>query len=85
MKINKKKTSLQRFHTLSEAKIQGLFHSAQANLGYFLAWFQSFQLPSKQPGIPHASESLVSSKVRTQLLTEVLIFHISTRISEGLL
>jgi hypothetical protein len=25
--------------------IQGLLHPAEANLGYFLAWFQSLQLP----------------------------------------
>jgi hypothetical protein len=31
-----------------EAKFQGLFHPAQANLGYFLAWIQSLQLPSTQ-------------------------------------
>jgi hypothetical protein len=37
----------QRFLPLSEAEIQGLFHPAEANLQYFLALFQSLQLPSK--------------------------------------
>jgi hypothetical protein len=43
-----KKKSLQQFHPLSEAEIQGLFHPAQPNLGYFLALFQSLQLPSTE-------------------------------------
>jgi hypothetical protein len=29
-------------------KIQGFLHPAQANLGYFLVWFQSLQLSSTQ-------------------------------------
>jgi hypothetical protein len=45
MKINSK-ISLQQFHPLSEAEIKGLFHPDHANLGYFLAWFLSLQLPS---------------------------------------
>jgi hypothetical protein len=45
MKIKK---SLQHFLPLSEAEIQGLFHPAQVNVGHFLAWFQSLQLPSTQ-------------------------------------
>jgi hypothetical protein len=36
MKINKK-ISLQQFLPMSEAEIRGLLHSAQTNLGYFLA------------------------------------------------
>jgi hypothetical protein len=39
---------------MSEAEIQGLLHPAQANLGYFLAWFQPPQLPSKQSEGPLA-------------------------------
>jgi hypothetical protein len=34
------KISLQQFLPQSEAEIQGHFHPAEANLGYFLAWFQ---------------------------------------------
>jgi hypothetical protein len=49
---NKKKISLQQFFRLSETEIQGLVHPAQANLGYFLAWFQSLQLPSTQSESP---------------------------------
>jgi hypothetical protein len=45
-KIKGKKITLQQFIPLSEAEIQGLLLPAQANLGYFLAWFQSLQLPS---------------------------------------
>jgi hypothetical protein len=65
------KKSLQQFLPLSEAEIQGL-HPAQAKLGYFLAWFQSLQLPSTQSQSPLALISLatkahVSFKVRTQL------------------
>jgi hypothetical protein len=41
MKINKKKISLQQLLPLSEAEIQGLLRPAQANLEYFLVWFQS--------------------------------------------
>jgi hypothetical protein len=32
-------------YLLPEAEIQGLLHAAQANMGGFLAWFQSLQLP----------------------------------------
>jgi hypothetical protein len=46
MKINNKKISLQQFLSMSEAEIQGHLHPAEANLGYFLAWFHSVQLPS---------------------------------------
>jgi hypothetical protein len=52
MKINK--ISLQQFLPLSEAEIQALLHPAEANLGYFLAGFQSLQLPSTQSESPFA-------------------------------
>jgi hypothetical protein len=63
--------SLQQFLPLSEAEIQGLLHPAEVNLGYFLAWFQSLQLPSTQPEspfalIPLAPKSHVSFKVCTR-------------------
>jgi hypothetical protein len=71
MKINKK-ISLQELLPLSEAEIQGLLYPAQANLGHFLAWFQSLQLPSTQSEsplvlIPLTPKSHVSVKVCTQL------------------
>jgi hypothetical protein len=72
MKIYTKK-SVQQFLPLSEAEIQGL-HRAQANLRYFLAWFQSLQLPSTQSESPLAPKSHVSFKVCTKLWTEFLIF-----------
>jgi hypothetical protein len=50
MKI--KKISLQQFLPLSEAEMQGLLHPAQANLCYFIALFQSLQLPSAQSQSP---------------------------------
>jgi hypothetical protein len=62
-----KKMSLQRFLPLSEAEIQGLLHPAEANLGYFLEWFKSLQLPSSQSESPLAPKSHVSFKARTQL------------------
>jgi hypothetical protein len=49
MKINTE-ISLKQFLPLSEAEIQGLLHPTQANLEYFLAWFQAFQVPSTQSG-----------------------------------
>jgi hypothetical protein len=57
--------------SLSQAEIQGL-HPAEANLGYFLAWFQSFHLPSTQSEsplalIPLAPKSHVSFKACTRL------------------
>jgi hypothetical protein len=58
---------LQRFLPLSEAKIQGLLQPAQAVLEYFLAGFQSFQLPLTQTKSPLTSKSLVSFKMCTQL------------------
>jgi hypothetical protein len=50
-----------------EAKIQGLLQPAEANLGYFLAWFQSLQLPATQSESPLAPKSHVSFKVCTQV------------------
>jgi hypothetical protein len=49
---NTYKISQQQFLPLSEAEIQGLLHPAEANLGYFLARFQSLQLPSVQSESP---------------------------------
>jgi hypothetical protein len=46
MKINKK-ISLQQFSPLSEAEIHGFLHPAEANLGYFLAWFLCLCLESR--------------------------------------
>jgi hypothetical protein len=45
---------LQKCLPLSEAEIQGLLHPGDANRGYFLAWFQSLQLPSTQSESPLA-------------------------------
>jgi hypothetical protein len=47
-KINKNITVEPFLKTIKrqEAEIQGLLHPTEANLGYFLAWFQSLQLPS---------------------------------------
>jgi hypothetical protein len=42
MKINK---NISLHLALSEAEIQGLLLPAEANLGYFLVWFQSLYLP----------------------------------------
>jgi hypothetical protein len=77
--------SLFKNYKRQEAEIQGLLHPAEASLGYFLAWFQSLQLPSTQSESPLAPKSHASFKVCTQLWTEFLIFYISIRISEGLL
>jgi hypothetical protein len=80
MKTNKE-ALLQSFYLKTikrqEAEIQGLLHPGQANLGYFLAWFQSLQLPSTQSESPLAPKSHVSFKVSTQLRTEFFSFHIS--------
>jgi hypothetical protein len=75
MKINKKNISVQKFLRLSEAEIQGLLHPAEANLGYFLAWFQSPQLPSTQSESPLAPNSHVSFNVRVYSTAD-RIFHI---------
>jgi hypothetical protein len=55
------------FLPLSEVKIQGLLHPVQANLGYFLARFQSLQLPSTQSESPLAPKCHASFKVYAQL------------------
>jgi hypothetical protein len=47
--------------------MQGLLHPAESNLGYFLVWFQSLQLPSTQSGSSLASKSQLSFEARTQL------------------
>lgn len=57
MKVNKK-ISLQQFLSPSETEIQGLLHPTRANLGYFLARFQSLQLPSTQSESPPALNPL---------------------------
>jgi hypothetical protein len=72
-----------------------LLHPAQANLEYFLAWFQSLQLPSTQSESPLAPKRHVSFKVlvRTQPCTKCWLFRSGlsdirincNRISEGLL
>jgi hypothetical protein len=63
MKINTK----QQFLPLSEAEIQGLLQPAEANLGYFLVWFESLQLPSTQSESPLAPKSHVSFKVISRI------------------
>jgi hypothetical protein len=75
MKINKISLYSLYLKTIKrhEAEIQGLLYPAETNLGYFLAWFQSLQLPSTQSEsplalIPPAPKSHVSFfKVCTQL------------------
>jgi hypothetical protein len=57
------KISLQEFLPLSEAEIQDLLHPDQANLGYFLVWFQSLQLPLTQSESPLAHVGFVVDKV----------------------
>jgi hypothetical protein len=57
---------MQQFLRLSGAEIHGLLHPAEANLGYFLAWFRSLQLPSTQSESPLAPKSYVSFEVCTQ-------------------
>jgi hypothetical protein len=82
-KINKN-ISLQQVRPLSEAEIQGL-HPDQVNLEYFLAGFQSLQLPSTQSEsplalIPRAPKSHLSFQIRRMYATVNRIFHISVRI-----
>jgi hypothetical protein len=60
---SKLKKWLQQFLPLLEAEIQGLLSPALTNLGYFLPWFQSLQLPSTQSESPLAPESHVLFKV----------------------
>jgi hypothetical protein len=69
---NDKIMSVQQFICLSGVEIQGLFPSAEANHGYFLALFQSLQLPSAQSEstltlIPLAAISHASLRVCTEL------------------
>jgi hypothetical protein len=45
----------------------GLLHPVEDKLGYFLAWFQSLQLPSTQSESPLAPKCHVSSNECTQL------------------
>jgi hypothetical protein len=72
MKINKK-ISVQQFLPLSEAEIHCLLHPAEANLGYFLAWFQSLQLPSTQSESPLALIPL-SAKCHVAFSVFLLLF-----------
>jgi hypothetical protein len=72
----KKNISLQQFLPLPEGEIQGLLHPAEASVGYFLAWFQSLQLPSTQSESPLAPKSHASFKVR-MYSTVGTIFHFS--------
>jgi hypothetical protein len=55
MRINLKNIS-----AVSEAEMQSLLHPAEANLGYFLARFQSHKLLSTQSESPLALKSHVS-------------------------
>jgi hypothetical protein len=65
---NKLKIHCSKFLPLSEAEIQRLLHPVQANLEYFLAWFQSLQLPSTEFQSPLAPKFHAPVyKVRTQL------------------
>jgi hypothetical protein len=54
-----------------EAEIQGLLHPAKANLGYFLAWFQSLQLSSTQSESPVA---VITLTPKSHVCFKVLIF-----------
>jgi hypothetical protein len=77
MKI--RKISLQQIFLLSEVEIQSFIHSVQANIRYFLVWFQSLQLPwaeseSSFAPLPLAPKSHESFKVCTQLLIEIFYF-----------
>jgi hypothetical protein len=72
--------SLQKCLPVSEAEIQGLLHPGPDNFGYFLAWFQSLQLPSTQSEsplalIPLAPKSHVSFKVRIKFLLFTFVIH----------
>jgi hypothetical protein len=78
---------MQQFLALSEAKFQCLLHPAQANLGYFLVWFQSLQLPSTQSESPLVPKFYVFQSMHSTVKRSL---HISiriscNRISEGLL
>jgi hypothetical protein len=58
IKINKK--NIAAAISQSQTEIQGLLHPGEANLGYFLAWFQSLQLPSTQSQTPLALSHFAS-------------------------
>jgi hypothetical protein len=45
-------SSVSVYVSKSEAEIQGLLHPARSGFGFFLAWFQSLQLPSAQSQSP---------------------------------
>jgi hypothetical protein len=64
IKINEKVIFTAFIQTIKrqESEIHGLLHPAQGNLGYFLAWFQSLQLPSTRSENPLAPKSHVSFK-----------------------
>jgi hypothetical protein len=70
------------FLRLSEAEIQGLLDLAEANPRYFIAWFQSLQLPPTHSElslalIPLASTSHVSFlRYVLELWIEFFIFYI---------
>jgi hypothetical protein len=72
------------------AETQGLFHPAEANLGYFPAWFQSLQLPTTQSESPLAQIPLAH---KCHVSFKVIIFRSGlsetrincNQISEGLL
>jgi hypothetical protein len=81
MKINKK-ISLYTLYLKTikrhDFEVQGLLHPVQANLGYFLAWFPSLQLPSTQSESPltliHlAPKSHMSFNVCTQLYRDFFL------------
>jgi hypothetical protein len=71
-----------------QREIQGILHPAEANLGYFLAWFQSLQLPSTQSESPLA---LISFSPKFHVLFKSMystvnrIVHFSIRIIGSLL
>jgi hypothetical protein len=71
-------------HDRQESEILHLHHPAQIKLRYFLAWFQSLQLPSTQSESPLAPKSHVSFKVCILPRTVFVIFRISTRINRNL-
>jgi hypothetical protein len=61
IKIYKKEIyQCKQFLPLPEAEIEDLLHSSEADLGYFLAWVHSLQLPSTQAESPLAPKCHVS-------------------------
>jgi hypothetical protein len=61
---------------LSEAELRSPLHPAEVRLGYFLAWFQSLQLPSTQSDSSLVPTSLVPFKVCMYSIVNT-IFHSS--------